>query len=153
MQNQNFESISDTRNKLNEGLVLKQDLNSFLDLRKPSTFLFSMSSDAMEKDGILKGDIVVCRRDLVPADGDIILVSLNGSFYIRIFCDGDDPVLTCSNEAVSDIHINFSPFRRKESLSQAPFRFFVFHPHSSAWQKNYSGQPHEKNIEKSKNMI
>ena len=86
MQNQNFESISDTRNKLNEGLVLKQDLNSFLDLRKPSTFLFSMSSDAMEKDGILKGDIVVCRRDLVPADGDIILVSLNGSFYIRIFC-------------------------------------------------------------------
>ena len=106
MQNQNFESISDTRNKLHEGLVLKQDLNSFLDLRKPSTFLFSMSSDAMEKDGILKGDIVVCRRDLVPADGDIILVSLNGSFYIRIFCDGDDPVLTCSNEAVSDIHIN-----------------------------------------------
>lgn len=110
-----------------QGSVLSTDFNSCLDIRRPSTFLFSMSSDAMEKDGILPGDIVICRRDLVPEDGDIILAAIGGRFFVRFFCDGNDPVLTCSSDKYQDIHISalkdFELFGVVSSIIRKPKRF------------------------------
>ena len=88
-----------------EGKILGQDLNAFFNLKSPSVFLFRVGSDALLQDGIYKGDFVICDRSKVIEDQQIIVIAVDGKFYIRRFIDGFKPYLQSSNDKFKDIDL------------------------------------------------
>ena len=68
-------------------------------------FLFRVGSDALLQDGIYKGDFVICDRSKVIEDQQIIVIAVDGKFYIRRFIDGFKPFLQASNDKFKDIDL------------------------------------------------
>ncbi|MCR5083934.1 MAG: hypothetical protein K6A65_00325 [Succinivibrionaceae bacterium] len=88
---------------LREGPFAGNDLNTALLSARPSTFMFTMSSDAMRGSGILNGDILICRRDLLPREGDIIIAEWRGEFWVRQWVTRPTPRLIASDGVSPDI--------------------------------------------------
>ena len=95
----------DVQVDLVEGKILGQDLNAFFNLKSPSVFLFRVGSDALLQDCIYKGDFVICDRSKVIEDQQIIVIAVDGKFYIRRFIDGFKPYLQSSNDKFKDIDL------------------------------------------------
>lgn len=82
------------------------DFNELLVRRKASTYCLRVSGDSMEEAGILDGDILVVDRSVRPADGDIIVASLEGSFTVkRLRITAGGVILCAENHRYSDIPI------------------------------------------------
>ena len=86
--------------ELIEGPLNEQDLNLFLGVKSPYTYMFRMKSDEMKDSGIFCNDIVVCRRDLAVENGDIIIIAVNGKFLLRKFIDGREPYLLSDDKKI-----------------------------------------------------
>ena len=69
------------------------DLNTYLEVNNPYSFCFRVSDDSMLKFGIQKGDIVVCRHDLEPKKGDLIVIYVNGGMKVWKKEDDIHPIL------------------------------------------------------------
>lgn len=92
---------------LHEGLYKGQDLKVFLDMELPSTFLFVMKSDAMAQALIFKGDVVLCRKDIIPDSGDIVVAVLNGKFIMRFLYNEPYPMLKSADDKdIIDLRFN-----------------------------------------------
>ena len=89
-----------TQIDLIQGPLNEQDLNLFLGVKSPYSYLFRMKSDEMKDFGIFNNDIVVCRRDLAVEDGDIIIMAVNGRFLLRKFIDGREPYLLSDDKKI-----------------------------------------------------
>ena len=87
------------------GKLDNQNLNLFFNLDLPSVYLFRASSDALHDDGIYEGDYIVCNRALLVEDQSIIIIAVDGKFYIRRFNDGQKPYLSASNPKFKDIDL------------------------------------------------
>ena len=59
------------------------DLNELLVKRPAATFFVKVQGDSMIGDGIRDGDLLVVDRSLRPADGDIIIASVDGDFTVK----------------------------------------------------------------------
>ena len=95
----------DESDKIHEGCIKGQNLNAYLASSRPSSYMFKMSSDSMIEEGIFKGDVIVCSRDTVVKDGDLLVVSVNGKFMLRKLKDGENPVLLSGNHKYPPIEV------------------------------------------------
>ena len=68
------------------------DLNAYLIKRKEATFLMRVDGDSMRDAAILDKDIIVVDRSLRPANGDIIVASVDGDFTVKYFRKDKDGV-------------------------------------------------------------
>ena len=59
------------------------DLNELLVKRPAATYFVRVQGDSMCGAGINDGDLLVVDRSLRPADGDIIIVSVDGDFTVK----------------------------------------------------------------------
>ena len=59
------------------------DLNELLVKRPAATFFVKVQGDSMSGAGINDGDLLVVDRSLRPADGDIIIASVDGDFTVK----------------------------------------------------------------------
>lgn len=92
---------------LHDGSLKGQDLNRFLNIDMPGTFLFDMKSDAMSDAAIYKGDVVVCRRDIIPSPHDIVVAVHQGRFVMRIWRNDPVPSLvTAAGDETIDLRFN-----------------------------------------------
>lgn len=68
------------------------DLNELLVRRPAATYFVRVQGDSMSGAGIFDGDLLVVDRSLRPADGDIIVASVDGDFTVKIYRRGKDGV-------------------------------------------------------------
>lgn len=61
------------------------DLNAFLVKREAATFFVRVAGDSMTGAGIFEGDILAVDRSLEPANGDIIVASVDGEFTVKYY--------------------------------------------------------------------
>lgn len=61
------------------------DLNEQLIMNKPATFFFRMNGDSMAQAGIKNRDVLIVDRSIKPANGKIIIASVDGELLIRRF--------------------------------------------------------------------
>ena len=61
------------------------DLNELLVRRPAATYFVRVSGDSMVGAGINDGDILVVDRSLRPADGAIIVASVDGDFTVKMY--------------------------------------------------------------------
>ncbi|ACB97301.1 LexA family protein [Beijerinckia indica] len=59
------------------------DLNDLLIRNQPATFLWRVDGHSMREAGIFHGDLLVVDRSLAPADGDIVVVIVNGERSLK----------------------------------------------------------------------
>ena len=59
------------------------DLNELLVKRPAATYFVRVAGDSMIGAGIQDGDLLVVDRSLRPADGDIIVASVDGEFTVK----------------------------------------------------------------------
>lgn len=59
------------------------DLNELLVKRPAATYFVRVEGDSMTGAGINDGDILVVDRSLRPADGDIVIASVDGEFTVK----------------------------------------------------------------------
>ena len=58
------------------------DLNELLVKRPAATYFVRVEGDSMSGAGISDGDLLVVDRSLRPADGDVIIASVDGDFTV-----------------------------------------------------------------------
>ena len=58
------------------------NLNHFLSLDRPATFVFRVGTNAFCDEGIFKGDFVVLRRDLMPSRNSLIVGIKDSDFLL-----------------------------------------------------------------------
>ena len=76
------------------------DLNELLVKRPAATYFVRVSGDSMVGAGIRPGDLLVVDRALRPADGDIIIASVDGDFTVKTYrCDATGVRLEPANDA------------------------------------------------------
>ena len=61
------------------------DLNELLVRRPAATYFVRVEGDSMVGAGIRDGDLLVVDRSLRPADGDVIIASIDGDFTVKTF--------------------------------------------------------------------
>ncbi|MBO7686481.1 MAG: translesion error-prone DNA polymerase V autoproteolytic subunit [Kiritimatiellae bacterium] len=61
------------------------DLNELLVKRPAATYFVRVEGDSMSGAGISDGDLLVVDRSLNPADGDIIIASVDGEFTVKTY--------------------------------------------------------------------
>ena len=61
------------------------DLNELLVRRPAATYFVRVEGDSMVGAGIHDGDLLVVDRSLRPADGDVIIASVDGDFTVKTF--------------------------------------------------------------------
>ena len=61
------------------------DLNELLVKRPAATYFVRVEGDSMVGAGISDGDLLVVDRSLRPADGDVIIASIDGDFTVKVF--------------------------------------------------------------------
>ena len=61
------------------------DLNELLVKRPAATFFVKVQGDSMVGAGICDGDLLVVDRSLRPADGDVIVASVDGDFTVKTY--------------------------------------------------------------------
>ena len=59
------------------------DLNELLVRRPAATYFVRVEGDSMIGAGIRDGDLLVVDRSLRPADGDVIIASVDGDFTVK----------------------------------------------------------------------
>ena len=59
------------------------DLNELLVKRPAATYFVRVQGDSMVGAGISDGDLLVVDRSLRPADGDVIIASVDGDFTVK----------------------------------------------------------------------
>ena len=59
------------------------DLNELLVRRPAATYFVRVEGDSMVGAGINNGDLLVVDRSLRPADGDVIIASVDGDFTVK----------------------------------------------------------------------
>ena len=59
------------------------DLNELLVRRPAATYFVRVDGDSMSGAGISDGDLLVVDRSLRPADGDVIIASVDGDFTVK----------------------------------------------------------------------
>ena len=59
------------------------DLNELLVRRPAATYFVRVQGDSMVGAGISDGDLLVVDRSLRPADGDVIIASVDGDFTVK----------------------------------------------------------------------
>ena len=64
------------------------DLNELLVKRPAATFFVRVEGDSMIGAGIRDKDLLVVDRSLTPANGDIIIASVNGEFTVKTYRTG-----------------------------------------------------------------
>ena len=64
------------------------DLNELLVKRPAATFFVSVEGDSMIGAGIRDKDLLVVDRSLTPANGDIIIASVDGEFTVKTYRTG-----------------------------------------------------------------
>ena len=76
------------------------DLNELLVKRPAATYFVRVQGDSMIGAGISDGDLLVVDRSLRPADGDVIIASVDGDFTVKTFRrDKDGRRLDLANPA------------------------------------------------------
>ena len=68
------------------------DLNELLVKRPAATYFVRVEGDSMVGAGIRGGDLLVVDRSLRPADGDVIIASVDGEFTVKIYRRDKDGV-------------------------------------------------------------
>ena len=68
------------------------DLNELLVKRPAATYFVRVQGDSMIGAGISDGDLLVVDRSLRPADGDIIIASVDGDFTVKTYRRDKDGV-------------------------------------------------------------
>ena len=82
------------------------DLNELLVKRPAATYFVRVQGDSMSGAGISDGDLLVVDRSLRPADGDIIIASVDGDFTVKTYRRDKDRVrLEPANPAFPVIHL------------------------------------------------
>lgn len=82
------------------------DFNELLVKRRAATYCLRVSGDSMTGAGILPGDILVVDRSVHPADGDIVVASLDGEFTVkRLVRTSRTAVLRAENPDYKDINV------------------------------------------------
>ena len=61
------------------------DLNELLVKRPAATYFVRVQGDSMVGAGISDGDLLVVDRSLRPADGDVIIASVDGDFTVKTY--------------------------------------------------------------------
>ena len=61
------------------------DLNELLVRRPAATYFVRVQGDSMVGAGISDGDLLVVDRSLRPADGDVIIASVDGDFTVKTY--------------------------------------------------------------------
>jgi DNA polymerase V len=61
------------------------DLNELLVKRPAATYFVRVEGDSMIGAGIHEGDLLVVDRSLHPANGDIIIASIDGDFTVKTY--------------------------------------------------------------------
>lgn len=61
------------------------DINTYLIKRREATFLMRVEGDSMRDAAILDGDVIVVDRSLRPANGDIVVASIDGDFTVKYY--------------------------------------------------------------------
>ncbi|WP_110693276.1 LexA family protein [Salinicola halophyticus] len=75
------------------------DLIAHIVQRPSATFYVRAAGDSMERYGIFSGDILVVDRSLEPADGDIVVIAVDGEITCkRLGKIGQRPYLLAGNE-------------------------------------------------------
>ena len=64
---------------------LPLDLNELLVKRPAATYFVRVEGDSMVGAGISDGDLLVVDRSLRPADGDVIIASVDGDFTVKTY--------------------------------------------------------------------
>ena len=64
------------------------DLNELLVKRPAATFFVRVEGDSMINAGIRDKDLLVVDRSLTPANGDIIIASVDGEFTVKTYRTG-----------------------------------------------------------------
>ena len=59
------------------------DLNELLVKRPAATYFVRVQGDSMIGAGIFEGDLLIVDRSLRPADGDVIIASIDGEFTVK----------------------------------------------------------------------
>ena len=68
------------------------DLNELLVKRPAATYFVKVEGDSMIGVGIREGDLLVVDRSLRPADGDVIIASVDGDFTVKTYRSGKDGI-------------------------------------------------------------
>lgn len=87
-----------------EDYVDSLDLNEHLMPRPAATFVLRVSGYSMQQAGISDGDEVLVDRSLTPAEGHIVVASLDGEFTLKRLRT-DPPMLEAANPAYPDIAV------------------------------------------------
>lgn len=61
------------------------DLSRTLIQNAPATFIMTVAGDSAIDAGIFDGSLITVDRSLVPRDGDLVVVDVNGERSIKIF--------------------------------------------------------------------
>jgi DNA polymerase V len=85
----------------------KLDLNELLIKRPAATFFLRVCGSSMIKAGIHHNDILIVDRSLEPADGKIVIASVNGELTVKRLCiEGKKIQLRAENDAFKPIDIS-----------------------------------------------
>ena len=68
------------------------DLNELLVKRPAATYFVKVEGDSMIDAGINNGDLLVVDRSLRPADGDVIIASIDGDFTVKTYRSDRDGI-------------------------------------------------------------
>lgn len=68
------------------------DLNDYLVKRPAATYFVRVEGDSMVGRGIRDRDLLVVDRSLRPADGDVIIASVDGDFTVKTFRKDKDGI-------------------------------------------------------------
>ena len=82
------------------------DLNELLVKRPAATYFVRVQGDSMIGAGISDDDLLVVDRSLRPADGDVIIASVDDEFTVKTYRhDADGVWLEPANPAYPAIHL------------------------------------------------
>lgn len=82
----------------------KLDLNELIIQHKEATFFMRAQSSSMQESGIFPEDILVVDRRLVAKHGKIVVVTINGEFFVKRICKehGKTYLLTDEDDSRQD---------------------------------------------------
>lgn len=61
------------------------DLNDLLIRNRPATFLVRVDGDSMREKGLSDGDLAVVDRSVEPANGDVVVVDVDGNRSFKVW--------------------------------------------------------------------
>lgn len=83
------------------------DLNEHLIMNKPATFFFRVNNNTMAAAGIHKNNVLIVDRSIRPADGKIVVATIDGELLIRrVLLRNGKLMLTIDGDAQSWVAIN-----------------------------------------------